>query len=338
MPVVNGKLRILVCTAQFPFPARFGFATRVYHLTRQLAARHEVTLVSYVGPHDADNVEALRRELRVETVVRQPASLATKRATQALSAASRRPFACRAVYAPQMQAALDRLCARERFDVIQLESSLMCAFRFPRNALLILDEHNLEYEVFERMQAGERSLLRRAFHGLEHRRFRRFERHCWRHVAGCAVTSEREARIVRSHAPQTPTVVVPNGVDLDYFRPSTTEVDQEALLFNGLLQYRPNLDAAYYLVDEIWPLLVQRRPEARLGGALSASGLGARLRERERRTARPRWRPQSDESSPGRAARRRSRSETASRQRRRKPGSTRPAVPTSHEYGRWWGA
>jgi glycosyltransferase involved in cell wall biosynthesis len=99
---------------------------------------------------------------------------------------------------------------------------------------------------------------------LEQERFRQFEQDWWRRVAGCALTSEREEKIVRSHAPETVTAVVPNGVDLEYFQPSDADPDPQTLVFNGLLQYRPNLDAAHHLVDEIWPLIVKRAPKARL--------------------------------------------------------------------------
>src|SRR5207247_2916902 len=37
--------RVLVVGAWFPFPPRWGWATRVYHLARQLARRHAVTLL-----------------------------------------------------------------------------------------------------------------------------------------------------------------------------------------------------------------------------------------------------------------------------------------------------
>jgi glycosyltransferase involved in cell wall biosynthesis len=57
---------------------------------------------------------------------------------------------------------------------------------------------------------------------------------------------------------------VPNGVDVDYFLPRGLECEPDTMVFNGTLHYRPNLDAAYYLVDEIWPLVEQRCPHARL--------------------------------------------------------------------------
>jgi glycosyltransferase involved in cell wall biosynthesis len=78
------------------------------------------------------------------------------------------------------------------------------------------------------------------------------------------VTSEREARIVRSVAPGAPVEVVPNGVDLDVFRPSPTPPEPCSVVFNGILDYRPNLDAATHLVDEIWPRVQRHSPGARL--------------------------------------------------------------------------
>jgi glycosyltransferase involved in cell wall biosynthesis len=264
MGVSDRPLRILVVSAQFPYPPRFGFAMRVYQLARQLATEHDVTLLSYGGPEDAAQAEHLRGEVEVEVVARESPSRLRKRAVQAASIVSPRPFSFREVHTRAMQAAIDRVCAERRFDAIQLESSVLCAFRYPTDPLLVLDEHNVEYEVFQRMQEGERSAVRRLYHGLEHVRFRRFEQAWWRRVDACVLTSPREEEIVRREAPLTPTEVVPNGVDTERFRPAAGAVQPRTLVFNGLLQYRPNLDAAYWLVDEIWPRIVERCPEARL--------------------------------------------------------------------------
>ncbi|MBV9547549.1 MAG: glycosyltransferase [Chloroflexi bacterium] len=261
---MTDRLKILVVSAQFPFPPRFGFATRVYQLARQLAIRHDVTLLSYARPDERDHTAALAHELRVRTVERDPGSVRMKRASQFASVCSPEPFSCRAVRSERMQRAITTLCTREQFDVIQLESSLLCAFAFPPGARLVLDEHNIEYEVFQRMCEGERSLARRAFNRVEHLRFRRFEQRWWSRVNGCVVTSEREVPIIQSHAPLTPVAAVPNGVDLDYFRPESNSPDPHTLVFNGILTYRPNLDAAYHLVEDIWPEVLRRCPDAKL--------------------------------------------------------------------------
>jgi glycosyltransferase involved in cell wall biosynthesis len=163
-----------------------------------------------------------------------------------------------------MQRAIDDVCSAESFDVVQLESSFLCTFRFPPCTRLVIDEHNIESELFLRMCEGERSLPRRVFNRIEYARFRRFEQACWQRADACVVTSEREVEVVRTSAPDTPVAVVPNAVDLEYFAPSDTPVDTHTLIFSGTLNYRPNLDAARYFIDDIWPLVRDRYPDASL--------------------------------------------------------------------------
>jgi glycosyltransferase involved in cell wall biosynthesis len=111
---------------------------------------------------------------------------------------------------------------------------------------------------------SERSPLRRLFNRLEYKRFRRHEERWWGRVDAIALTSDREEPVVRERAPQTPVAVVPNGVDLEYFRPRDDRPEPDTVVFNGVLDYRPNLDAAQHLVDEVWPIVRRRRPQARL--------------------------------------------------------------------------
>jgi polysaccharide biosynthesis protein PslH len=257
-------VNILVISAQFPYPPRSGFAMRVYQLTRQLARENRVTVLSYAGMQERDGATALAQELPVRTVQRERTTTGVKRAAQMASLISKRPYSCRDVHSRRFQQAIDDLCANETFDVIQLESSLLYAFNFPQGPRLVLDEHNIEYEVFQRMCDGERSMARRLFNRVECARFRRFEERSWEQADGCIVTSEREARILSARGVKTPLAVVPNGVDLEYFRPSPHEFEPNTLVFNGILTYRPNLDAAYHLIDDIWPRVLDRCPDAQL--------------------------------------------------------------------------
>jgi len=274
-------VRVLIVSAQFPYPPRSGFAMRVFHLARRLAERHEVTLLSYATTEEAAAGDGLAGPVRVVTVARDGASVRDKRVAQALSLASPRPFSCRSVDSPAMQRAIDELCSRERFDVIQLETSLLCTFRFPSAARLVLDEHNIEYEVLRRTADGERSVTRRLFNRLEATRYRRFEQRCWSRVDACMVTSDRELPIVHRYAGQIPVGVVPNGVDIEHFKPGAGDSRARTVVFNGILTYRPNVDAAEHLVDEIWPLVLRRHPDARL------TLVGRASEEDRRRLTRP---------------------------------------------------
>lgn len=269
-------MNVLVVCGDFPFPPRTGANMRVYQLLKQLAARHRVTLLSYAPRDDHGQVAALTEQVAVRVVERRPQTRGARRLAQLRAIASSDPFSSRHIYSDAMQKAIYELCETESIDAIQLEGAWLCGFSWPRDVSVILDEHNIDYEVFERMRDYETSFVRRWFHGLEYRRFRSFEQRAWTRIDGCAVTSEREVPIVRVAAPRTPTAVVPNGVDLDYFAPSDGSVDPFSVVFNATLEYRPNCDAAYHLVEEIWPIVRSRCPNASLA-------IVGRAGERDRR-------------------------------------------------------
>ena len=60
-----------------------------------------------------------------------------------------------------------------------------------------------------------------------------------------------------------PTAVVPNGVDLERFRPSPVPSEPHVVL-TGTLGYLPNVDGSLWFVREVWPLVRAEVPGARL--------------------------------------------------------------------------
>ncbi|MEA2587870.1 MAG: polysaccharide biosynthesis protein PslH [Actinomycetota bacterium] len=258
---ITGR-RILVVSPYVPAPW-FGAGTRVYELVRQLAMRHKVTVVCPAAPGEQGDVERLRTlGVEVHAVEARKPGRSVRRLDQMVSLLSPLPFHVHEHRNAGMQEAIATAMAAEAFDVVQLEGSQVCCFSFPGPASVVLDEHNIEYEVLQRMAAGERTRLRRFFSAIEQGKFRRLEQRWWRKVDGVAVTSDRELPVVRDHAPRTAAAVVPNAVDPGHFVPSEASTEPDSILFMGTLKYRPNIDAVTFLLDEVLPEVQRRRPDA----------------------------------------------------------------------------
>jgi glycosyltransferase involved in cell wall biosynthesis len=255
------RRRILLLCPEPPAPPTWGFALRVYHLGRELARRHDVTLLTYDHGDPSRDWRRLEKLFRVERV-EAPGTLRNKRLGQLRHLLSRHSFHLGSLLSPAMQHALDELTGRECFDVIQVESSQMAGFDFPAGPALILDEHNVEHDLLRQVAAAEASLPRRLYQSVEYRKVRREEVAAWRRADGCTVTSLQDERSVREAAPTTPTRVVPNGVDLDHFTPGSGPVDPDAIVFVGSINYRPNTDAVLHFAERILPLVRLARPQA----------------------------------------------------------------------------
>lgn len=57
--------------------------------------------------------------------------------------------------------------------------------------------------------------------------------------------------------------VIPNGIDIDFFKPKEAEKKYD-LLFNGNMQYEPNVVGALYIANEILPLIHKVNPNVSL--------------------------------------------------------------------------
>lgn len=261
-PSSDRRLRILVLSPGLPHPPIWGFGIRVNQFLRLLARRHDVTLLTYEEPDEAEKVAAVRAlGVAVHTVPRVKSTEAGKRKAQLASIASPMSYQRRSLYSRAMQTKLDELTSRTPFDVIQIESSQLGSYDFDSRAVLVVDEHNIEYELLYRMYKTERSALRRLYNWLEFKKFKREEISSWRAVSGCVMTSGREQEIVKTLAPSTPTIVGANAVDVEFFGPSPQPVKPNALVMTGLMHYRPNIDGAVYFVQEIFPRILAARPD-----------------------------------------------------------------------------
>ena len=77
--------------------------------------------------------------------------------------------------------------------------------------------------------------------------------------------SELDAEVYLRMFPNRQTAVVPNGVDTDYFSPMRSPPERGYVVFEGNMNFEPNVDTAEILVRDILPLILERVPEARVG-------------------------------------------------------------------------
>jgi len=58
--------------------------------------------------------------------------------------------------------------------------------------------------------------------------------------------------------------VIPNGLDLQYWKRRNFDREPNSLIFTGVMDYAPNHDAAVYMIEEILPLIKQKVQEVKL--------------------------------------------------------------------------
>lgn len=242
-------MNVLVLTPYIPYPPNFGGSVRIFHLIRQLSRRHRVHLLSFQEESGSGDPKGIEPFCRTITVV--PRRIGDKRMQQFRSLFSHSSFQHRFHSSRAMQEALDRLVREERVDLILVEFSQMAGFRFPAGVPVVVDEHNVEFDLLERMAAREGGFFRRLFNRMEAAKFRREELASLGKAALTLVTSERDGELLKSHHAGIETVVITNGVDCDHFARPEGPRDREHAVFVGATHYFPNEDGVLFFLRDI---------------------------------------------------------------------------------------
>jgi glycosyltransferase involved in cell wall biosynthesis len=268
------RLNIL-CVSQMPAsPPRFGAQARVHGLMTQLARRHDLTAAMLVDDEfDADECRrAMQAYCREVVLVPNPYGREglTKRLLQLRSLASTRSFERLRVTLPALQQSLDRLLRARRFDVVNLEFSALghCYLRQapPGDKLpaLVVDSHNIDYDLARQYARDGSSLVRRVYAEANWRKLRREELATYRDADGVYLCSAADQRRLREEVPKARTAVIPNAADVEYYQPRPLDPppDGRTVVFFGLLSYFPNVDGVNHFVKDIWPRIAEAHPEA----------------------------------------------------------------------------
>ncbi len=257
-------MRVVFLSRWFPYPSDNGSKLRVFNLLRQLAMAHEVDLVTFDESGRVSEVpEPLQRLCAsVQVVPYRPF-----RPTSAIGLAAALATTPRFLvdtHSPEFAACVRRVLQPNRPDVViasQLDMApyALAAYGVP----LILEELELSghFEAF----LNARTARRRLRSGLTWWKLSLYLRRVLPKFALCTVVSESEAIRVRRATPRYDrVVVVPNAVEASSYEGDYGPVEPRTLVFNGAVTYAPNLDAARFLVESIFPLVLSEVPAARL--------------------------------------------------------------------------
>jgi polysaccharide biosynthesis protein PslH len=255
--------RVLALTSRLPYPPREGHQLRSWHLLRGLAREHEVTLLSFVRDDDAPEQCAELRHV-LAGLEMFPIRSARSRIALALAlargVAGRRPFVVEKYTSPAMRARVAEIASQ--VDLIHIDMLPLAAQVGDTDLPIVLNAHNVEHELLERRIEIEPRQPQRLFLGTQLHKLKTYEREVCRRSSRILACSQNDARQFEALAPHTPVAVVPNGVDTAANQPGAGRPAHPAqLVFVGQMGWFPNRDGVDWFLAEVFPRIVQARPD-----------------------------------------------------------------------------
>ncbi len=257
-------MKILFVCHRFPYPPNRGGKIRPFQMIRHLARNHEVVMASLAHTREELQEGAGLKEYCAEVIAEVlPSPRRWLRAGAAL--ATSLPSSAAYFRSGRLQERIRDAGHRYQFDVAMVHCAFVAHYALEVQA----KRHHLDFGDLDSAKYFDYAQHRRfplsAGYGYDARKLRRLEKRLAGQFDQCTVTTAGEHEEYRKLGVSTPCCVIPNGVDLAYFRPRQSLPDRSfEIIFLGRMDYYPNVDAITGFARECLPLIRKYVPKASL--------------------------------------------------------------------------
>jgi glycosyltransferase involved in cell wall biosynthesis len=272
-------MRILILTPRLPWPPVDGGRVAMSRLAQSLAACGAEVEILSLNPRKHRGVPDGPVPIRAVDMDTSRMAGPALRATFGGV-----PYVVARFLSPAFREAIVKALGRFRPDIVQIESPFLLPYastvRANGRARVVLRSLNVEFRIWEGLARAERNPLRRFALRRVATSLRRYELRRMNALDAVIPISQDDADDFRLLGCKTPMHVVPCGIRVGERRLNSPS--PAAVGFIGSLDFLPNQDAVVWILDELWPRVIERVPHARLSIAGSSPPEWLTMRARER--------------------------------------------------------
>lgn len=256
-------MKILIITPRIPYPPYRGDKLKIYNLSKVLAKKNEVQIVTfYQNKNDLINTIPMQKlGIKIETI-RLTTFESIFNAVKVVFKSI--PFQVAWYKSNKMQQKISTLIKNNNFDVVYYHL-IRTAQYLPagnKNYLNIIDFTDAVSLYLSRMLLQEKSYFKKFFIKSELYRIKNYEKIAEKFDA-LFICSEIDRKFLIEKGIKQDIQILNNGIDTDYFFGDQEEYDKKRIIFTGNMPYYANTDAAIYFAKEILPLILKKDPEVK---------------------------------------------------------------------------
>ncbi len=171
------------------------------------------------------------------------------------------PMQCGYFYNRKAAKKIDALIAKHKPDMLYGQLLRTAEYIRHKDIPKSIDYQDI-FSYGMKRRADIASFVTRPIYTMEYRRLCRYEAAVFEDFDIKTIISEPD-RALFPHEKRNEILIIPNGVDHDYFKPMEREKKYD-LVFTGNMSYPPNVNAVDYLANEILPIVWRTLPDVKL--------------------------------------------------------------------------
>ena len=260
-------MRMLLVTSYIPHVGHGG-AKVLSKIANYFASRHELWLISFY--HDSDELrlmEGLEDKCAYFRALPLPLGPVRLLGCRIRSLFSGEPLLVTCYDVPAMWKEVRSVLERQSFDLLQMDLPWMGQYvKLARDsgAKTVLLELDVAVKPLRRSYEQERSSIVRLWRRRQLRSMERYEPKICEAFDLVYAASSEERELLLSLDSELRVSLLHYGVDEDLLQVEPKQGNDHTLVFLGSFGHPPNVDAANYLCESIWPVIRARIPNAQL--------------------------------------------------------------------------
>lgn len=245
-------MKIFVIASRIPYPLEKGDKLRIYHQVKELSKVHEVFLCCL-----HENKVPVESRTELKKICKEVAFIQLSKwkipFNLLFTLFTNNPFQVSYFYQKKAQRKIDKLI--QQFNPDFIYAQLIRTSEYVKHYYSIsktIDYMDSFSKGMER-RAENSTFFPRLIFDSEAKRLLRYENLIYEYFDHHTIISIQDREQIW-HENRNKITIIPNGLDADFFHPKE-KIKKYDLLFLGNMSYIPNIDAALYLANEIFPLV-----------------------------------------------------------------------------------
>ncbi|MGB4080041.1 MAG: glycosyltransferase [Bacteroidia bacterium] len=256
-------MNILFVANRFPYPPFRGDKLKIYNLTRRLAQKHNLFLVTFYEERSELNyLKEIQPFFKEIELVYLPKWRSVLNGIPALF--SKTPLQLAYFKSAKMKRMVHFALEHYNIDVVHTQHLRMSQYTKELTIPKILDLPDAFSLYFKRRSETERPFINRLIDFIEIGRLAKAEQVITRFDKTLVCSVEDQSYLEKLHKTSNVEILL-NGVDLETFDVGGGHdySHNKVLLFTGNMDYAPNVDAVQYFVKEMWPAISIANPNTK---------------------------------------------------------------------------
>lgn len=249
-------MRILMLTPYLPYPPASGGQIRTLNLLKYLSKNHSITLIALYKNEKEKKYASYLESYCDKIYVCKRAEKPWQPGNILKSIFSLTPFLIVRNFSEEAKRTVESLLRTRQFDIIHAETFYIMP-HIPKTKIpIFLLEQTIEYKVYQHF-VGTLPLFIRGFFYPDVVKLKSSEIYYWKQASVVGSVSDYDQKLIRKVAPGIDPVIIPNGAGDDMFvdKLATKKTGSPKLLFVGNFSWLQNIEAAQYIINELYPLI-----------------------------------------------------------------------------------